>query len=412
MSLLNQVLQDLEDRSPVEHKRPLRLAVAARTDGPSGAATDENGPSRRLLLSGIAVILAFIAAVWVLYPVRDSADAERVVIKPVPAAPAEVMTQSVPSAQPALPASEPGPVTPGRVQAPIEQAEPASPALPGQGAGAVARKEQTMPAESAPPGLHEPVPATPLPDPVRPPPELGGQADPAAPSSKESVDYLPLRNTQLPPVAASRKKARKGTPSRPSRVKTAKPVAPRPLDEVRQEIELGELSFAEYLLHERLRTTPGDGEARELLIGLMLRGERNDAVMVQLERGLKHEPGNAKFVLIKARLLAQSGDVQGASQVLEEVTGNGAGAVQRLQMLGALYQQQARYEQAEASYRALLELTPASAAAWAGLGLSLDGLGDPAAHQAYRQALQLGGLPAAADAYARQRVAELESARD
>ena len=81
-------------------------------------------------------------------------------------------------------------------------------------------------------------------------------------------------------------------------------------------------------------------------------------------------------------------------------------------MLGALNQQLARYEQAEASYRALLELTPASPAAWAGLGLSLDGMGAPAAHEAYLQALELGNLPAAADAYVRQRVAELEVARD
>ena len=410
MSLLNQVLQDLEDRSPVEHKRPLRLAVAARTDRPSGEATDENGPTWRLLLSGIAVILAFIAAVWVFYPAGDSGDAERVVDQAVPVAAAEVVTQPVRSAQPALPASEPEPATPGRGQAPIEPAQPASTLLPEQ--GAVFKKEETMPAESTPPGLHQPVPAISLPDPVRPPPELRGQADPAAPSSKESTGYLTLRNTQLPPAAKPHKKAHKGMLSKPSRVKTAKPVAPRPLDEVRQEIELGELSFAEYLLHERLRTTPGDGEARELLIGLMLRGERNDSVMVQLERGLKHEPGNTKFVLIKARLLAQSGDVEGASQVLEAALGNGAGAVERLQMLGALYQQQARYEQAESSYRALLELTPASAAAWAGLGLSLDGLGEPAAYEAYRQALQLGGLPAAADAYAQERFAELESVRD
>lgn len=409
MSLLNQVLQDLEDRSPVEHKRPLRLAVAAHTEGPSDEATDENRPMRRLLLSGTAVILAFIAAVWVFYPAGDSPDAKRVVFKPVPVAPAKVITQSATSLRSALPATEPEPVAPSQGQAQSEPAEPVPTALPEQ--GAVAKKEETMPAVSAAPGLHKRVPITSLPDPIRPPPGLGGQGDPAALSSKESVEYLPLRNTQLPPVATSRKNAYKDIPSKPSSVKTAMPVAPRPLDEVRQEIELGELSFAEYLLHERLRTTPDDGEARELLIGLMLRGERNDAVMLQLERGLKHEPGNAKFVLIQARLLAQSGDLEDASQVLEAVPGNGATAVQRLQMLGALYQQLTDYEKAKASYRALLALTPASAAAWAGLGLSLDGLGDPAALEAYRRALELGSLPPAADAYVRQRVTELESAR-
>ena len=400
MSLLNQVLQDLEDRSPVERRGPPRLAVAARTDGPSGAATDENEPTRRLLLSGIAVILAFIVAVWVFYPARHSGDATAVVVKPAPA-PAELMPQS------ALPGSRPEPAIVSREPTEVE---PAKTALPEE--GVVANKEAKMPAVAAQPHLHEPAPVSAASDPVSLAPGPDRPADAVSTSSEESADYLVLRNTQLPPETRSPEKVNKGIPSKASSVKTAKPVAPRPLDEVREEIEVGELSYAEYLLHEYLRTAPADGEARELLIGLMLRGERNDTAMVQIEKGLRHEPGNAKFNLIKARLLAQSGDVEGALQVLNAASGDGEGAVQRLQMSGALYQQLARYEHAEASYRALLELTPASAAAWAGLGLSLDGLGAPAAHQAYRRALELGSLPVAADAYVRQRVAELETARD
>jgi MSHA biogenesis protein MshN len=278
--------------------------------------------------------------------------------------------------------------------------------------GTIAKTPEQMPAVTAGSEPNEPAPVNPSLDTMSPAPVTDRPADAVSSSSRESADYLVLRNTRLPPETRSPKKVNKGIPSKSPSVKTANPVAPRPLDEVRQEIELGELSYAEYLLHEHLGAAPGDGEARELLIGLMLRGERNNTAMVQLERGLEHEPGNAKLILIKARLLAQSADVQGALQVLEATSTEGAGEVQRLQMLGALYQQLARYEQAEASYRALLELTPASAAAWAGLGLSLDGLGAPAAYEAYRQALELGYLPAAADAYVRQRVAELETARD
>ena len=408
MSLLNQVLQDLEDRSPVEHKRPLRLAAAAPTDGPSSVAFDQKQPTRRLLLSGIAVILAFVVAVWVFYPAGDPGDAEPGAVKPALAAAAESIKQSATSPRPAPP--EPDTVTASREPTKAVAADPEATVQPEQ--GAIANAEAKTPAVTARPYSREPAPANPSSDPVSPPLGPDRPADAVSSSSKVPVDYLVLRNTQPPPETRSPKKVDKGIPSKSSSVKTAKPVAPRPLDEVREEIELGELSYAEYLLHEHLRAAPADGEARELLIGLMLRGERNDTAMVQLDRGLKHEPGNAKFILIKARLLAQSADMQGALQVLEATPAEGAGEVQRLQMLGALNQQLARYEQAEASYRALLELNPASAAAWAGLGLSLDGMGAPAAYEAYRQALELGNLPAAADAYVRQRVAELEVARD
>ena len=410
MSLLNQVLQDLEDRSPVEHERPLRLAVAAREDGHSGKVPDEKPTARRLLLSGILVILGFIVAVWIFYPAGHSGDAEPVVVKPALATQAEVITPSAMSPQAALPGSEPGAAAASLEQAKVEPAEPAPTVLPEQ--GAIAKTTDEMPAATVRPRPSESALVTSSLAALSPPSALDGPVDPVATSSEESADYLVLRNTQLPPEATFPEKANAGIPSKSFSVKMAKRVVPMPLDEVRQEIELGELSYAEYLLHEHLRITPDDGEARELLLGLILRGERYDAAMLQLERGLKHEPGNTKFILIKARLLAQSGDVQGAIQALEATTGEGAGAVQRLQMLGALYQQLARYEQAEASYRALLELSPASAEAWAGLGLSMDGLGAPAAREAYLRALQLGSLPVAADAYVRQRVAELETARD
>ncbi|MGB5453055.1 MAG: hypothetical protein WBN00_13260, partial [Sedimenticolaceae bacterium] len=71
-------------------------------------------------------------------------------------------------------------------------------------------------------------------------------------------------------------------------------------------------------------------------------------------------------------------------------------------------QQRSRYEEALESYRALLALIPESGAVWVGLAISLDGLGDADALDAYKRALQLGGLPAAAAHYARQRIGQME----
>jgi tetratricopeptide (TPR) repeat protein len=238
------------------------------------------------------------------------------------------------------------------------------------------------------------------------------EPQPAGAPHKAKVDYLPLRNTELPTFETSAPKPDANRLTTDTKVKTATSPMPKSLEEVRREIELGELSFAEYLLQQRLRGAPVDREARELLIGLMLRGERYDAALQQLDEGLHHDPGNIKFSLIKARILAQSGQDEAATRILESAPPSRTGRVERLQMLGALYQKQSRYEQARDNYRALLNLRPSAGPAWVGLALSLDGLGDPAAHEAYVRALRLGGLPAAAEEYARQRIVQTGSKVD
>jgi len=217
-----------------------------------------------------------------------------------------------------------------------------------------------------------------------------------------------LRNTELSareemPSETMTVASRTDTP-----VKTAKSPVPETMELARVAIEQGELSSAEMILQRRLQGVPGDRVARELLVGLMLRGGRYDAAARQLDQGLKQHPGHVKFSLIKARLLAQSGEVAGAIRILESSTPSEMGRVERLQMLGALYQQESRYEQALDSYRRLLELDPSSGTSWVGLAISLDGLGDSAALEAYDRALRFGGLPAAADSYARQRFSQLE----
>jgi MSHA biogenesis protein MshN len=232
---------------------------------------------------------------------------------------------------------------------------------------------------------------------------------PVASGEVPADGYLPLRNTQLPPQESTRPRAADGQGAKPVSVKTAKRSAPRPLVEVREAIAEGELATAEYLLRRRLDSAPRDREARELLIGLTLRGARYEEAGQQLDLGLSHYPGHIEFVLIKARLLAQDGEAGAAVRLLEAANTSSGGRIERLQMLGALYQQQLQYEQALNSYRALLQLTPDAGPVWVGLAISLDALGDDGALGAYRRALQLGGLPAAAERYSWQRVGQLES---
>ena len=399
MSLLNQVLQDLDERAPVGESRPVRLSVAPAAHQDL-AGPEDNGPDWARLGAGVAVIVAFVAAVWVFYGPGEQESGTKISPQRV-SPPAVAASIPTPYAEPAV---SPVPENDsGKVPGADSATRPApSPDLP------TTRMAMAADQENLPEGQVEKV-VTKVSSavPVTPAPERRQEVNNSS-ARPDKVSYLPLRNSELPVVEATPPETARVTPASAMPVKTSKSPPPGPVEMARSAIEQGELSSAEMILQNRLRLVPGDTDARELLVGLILRGGRYDTALQQLDQGLKQHPGHVKFSLIKARLLAQSGEVAAAVSILESSTPSTVGRVERLQMLGALYQQQTRYEQAVGSYRQLLQLKPSDGTAWVGLAISLDGLGDAAALEAYGRALRFGGLPAAAESYARQRFSELE----
>lgn len=383
MSLLNQVLRDLDDRAPADAPRPVNLAEAPRTGPQPVEAREPVAPDwvRLGTWSALAVALALWA--WVYFGLDAPAPRSERLMLPR----AQLAT---PNARPAvsLPTSPRTPtsgLTPTSVEpAPVPVVAPHAEAAPSG-----PKDAPVMPADSAPtPQRRAPVP---LSDPPAPPP--GG--------------YLPLRNAG-PLDAAAPETGEAST----RQVKTVKDVAPGSLARVREALGDGELAEAESLLRQRLQRMPGDRIARELLVGLMMRGDRIAEAMHQIDLGLEQHPGHVSFTLIKSRLLAQAGRADEAVRLLAALRARHPRHARLLQMLGALYQQQAQYARAVETYRALLTLTPSSAPAWAGLAIGLDGAGDAVAVEmvvdAYRRALAIGGLPVAAATYARQRLAQLD----
>jgi len=405
MSLLNQVLQDLDERMPSDDRQPIRLSIAPPVKHHVDAVGGEPEPLRARLLLGLLIAAAVVAAVWAFYPADQLPGSHRV-IDPTVQAPPVTANESMPRE------IQPVPVELKESADRRTRHEPDA-----QSSDSVGATEKAAPqVKAAAKGASASEPEGPAPASVSvevEPAEAGAvsaysdESLQAGDAHEGKIEYLPLRNTELSTLETSAPKRDTKRLTADTKVKTATTPMRQSLEEVRHEIELGELSYAEYLLHQHLRGLPDDRQARELLVGLMLRGERYDAAMRQLDEGLRHAPGHAKFSLIKARLFAQSGQDVAAIRILESSPPARMGRVERLQMLGALYQKQSGYEQARDSYRALLNLNPSAGPAWVGLALSLDGLGDPAAHEAYTRALRFGGLPAAADEYARQRVGQM-----
>jgi len=386
MSLLNEVLQDLDRRTAPAERPAVRLAASSPvTDRPAEIEPTRTSPRWRralwaLIVAAImATVAVYVADYGIPLPARPAAVTS--VVKPSEASPVAA-AHTTPSALPdtAIPAPSVAGDMPLAADATPATAEPAN----------------TLPAPTAPTVQTPPAAAT---QPIA--------AATAEPATLATVDYLPLRNAVEPPPRPTRPRASPRRADGQAAVKTSVPRVADPLAAAHEALAGGELAAAEVLLAKRLKQAPNDLNARELLLGLMLRGERVDAALEQLAQGLRHHPGHAKFTLIKARLLAQIGDVGGAIGLLQAAPPAGGVRREWLQLLAGLYQRQTRHDLAAETYRSLLAVAPGSGTAWAGLALSLDGLGDPEAAAAYRRALELGGLPEAADRYARQRLAEL-----
>ena len=378
MSLLNQVLQDLDARAPAVVHHPVRRAEAPAVVDPDEESLFQRRSDRRQLVIWTLVGAAVMLWAWRFFVVNSVSDVPTATVIELP---------PVAAAQPRVAAVD---LTPSPNTAASRSAE--VPRLAG-GPEFSAAVEATRP---------------PAPTDADVSPIAQDQASAAAVAENDATPsgpYLPLRNAVLPQAADT--PATSGRRPATGEIKIAKTAVVKPLANAHMAIARGDLAEAETLLQQHLQRASNDLAARELLIGLMLRGNRYTAAMAQLDQGLMHHPRHPKFVMIKARLLAQNGDTAAAIQLLERSPVAGRGGVQLRQMLGALYQQQGRYEEAVESYRTLLTFTPSAGPAWVGLAISLDALGDAEAPDAYRRALALGSLPVPAAAYARQRIVEL-----
>ena len=379
MSLLNQVLQDLDARAPAVVHHPVRRAEASAVVDPDEKPLFQRRPDWRQLVIWGLVGAAVMLWAWRFFTVSNVSDVPTATAIELPPASVAQPTVAAVDLTPSLNTSA------SRSAEVLRLADEPEPSAAAEMTGTLA------PAEVSPIARDQKVAAA------------AGRV--AESDTTSSGSYLPLRNTGLPQAADS--PATSGRRTANGEIKIAKTAVVEPLADARIAIARGDLAEAETFLLQHLQHASGDLAARELLIGLMLRGNRHAAAIAQLDQGLMHHPQHPKFVIIKARLLAQNGDTAAAIRLIERSPVAGRNGVQLRQMLGALYQQQGRYEEAVENYRTLLAFTPGAGSAWVGLAISLDALGDAEASDAYRRALALGGLPVPAAAYARQRIVQL-----
>ena len=388
MSLINQVLCDLESRRavPATAGGVAPLALAAQREAGIGAPAvpvqvtnnGQSGSAERWLIVIIVLLMLILGLLlWSSQPPWQGAGSERLpplvtaeVVEPVARVP--VVSMSVESVAPvAVMATE-----------------------------LVESTESAVPIVATPltvhPAVVESVVVEPLPRPARVglPPSQPSLSSKPSPVKETLAAQMPAADMQIS-------------------------MRIRPLDnEQRAQQALhrgvgllgqGRQAEAEQALREAVRLDPRSPRAHETLAALYFNSGRLTEAQTLLADGVRLSPRAAGLAQLYGRLLAEQGELVTALTVLQRASPPLTENLDFHALLAALYQRAGQHEAAARVYRQLLAQRGTQATWWMGLGISLEALDDTTpALEAYVKAQQLGaGLNPQVLAYLDSRIRAL-----
>lgn len=343
MSLINQMLQDLEKRQPGGNSLPLSKIRAVPR------------PRRVRFFWPLLLLLSLAAGVlaWQLW-LGGAASRQPAALPTIAAAP---MPSASPAALPELP-----PTT--------EAAPEAAPAL-----SPAAEVPASIPALSdnrplIAPTLKESTELTLLPKAVPPPKSTGQQLTAAAP--QPATPSSPLQKN----VPSGQGSSAVPVPTAPASV--AKQVREltsqqRAESEYRKALALvqqGRVTEAIDSLNQAVQLDVQHGAARQTLIGLLVESRRFNEAERRLQEGLNLDRAQPELAMTLARLQVERGDTDAAIMTLERSQPAAVDRADYHGFMAALLQREGRHREAIEHYRQALRRS-ASAVWQMGLGISL-----------------------------------------
>ncbi|VAX07871.1 hypothetical protein MNBD_GAMMA25-1131 [hydrothermal vent metagenome] len=174
-------------------------------------------------------------------------------------------------------------------------------------------------------------------------------------------------------------------------------------------LKQGDVSHSEDLFRELLRQHPRYIRSREMLAGIYIKAGRYVEAAELLEQGVNINPQHSMFRKLYARVLLEQDGLDKAVRVLEQKLPPIAQHVDYYALLAALYQRQGRHKNAVALYQNMLKENAMVGIWWIGLGISQEKLGESvAARQAYEKARASGTLAVEMIQYADNRLTALK----
>ncbi len=379
MSLINQMLQDLEAR----RASGAELALVPRYVRALPREVKSRAP---WWFAGLGIALGVGSAVaW-------HFTSTKATITPVDPIASALPPQFV------QPLSAPRDVLPPPVAAPeAERVGPLS--------SAVVLKPETPALAALPPlALSIEAPRVANPAPAREGPEIAPSA-PASPAVKDARD-------------------RRGAREAPSAVPA--PAGAAGIDKRQQQPSPQLLAETEYrdgtnLLHQgrsgeaqekfrlALNHLPGHSGARQALVALLLQARRTGEAEQVLREGLSANGAQPGLAMALARMQVDRGDTTGAVETLQRSASAAAGSADYSAFLAALLQRQSRHTEAVDHYQSALSQAPGSSLWSMGLGISLQALNrQTEARGAYQRALAGNSLTPELQAFVSQQLRQLQ----
>ena len=353
MSLINQMLQDLEKRQPGGDSRPLAAVRAVPR------------PRRLKIFWPLMLVLAVVAGTlsWQLWQAPS----------PRPAAPLPAIS-AAPAAAPDV--SEPAA---DAVSAPLQTAVAPMPPHAPTTAGA--------PIE---PALKESVELSRL-------PKDAPAAKPVAAKPLAAAPTVPAPAAAAAPSTVA-KQFRELTPQQRAESEYRKALAL---------VQQGRVSEAVDSLNQTLQMDAQHGAARQALIGLLVESRRFVEAERRLQEGLNQDRAQPELAMTLARLQVERGDAGAAIATLERSQSAAADRADYHGFMAALLQRDGRHAEAIEHYRLALRRTPS--AIWQmGLGISLQAENRPQeARDAFSRASAANTLSPELQAFVEQRLRQL-----
>ena len=401
MSLINKMLQDLEQRHAEEGAGQLPPAVRATPT-----------PQRRTpwpMLAALCFILLCALAAWMALRPRAIEPAAPPQGRAAPAAAAPMpAAAAAPAAAAVVPAAAPPSglnlkVDDDLSMAPLEQTPAATVAPAGQ-----ARQENEAPE------MQERAPQTQARHRAEPAQERSAQQGNAQDRPPQKTPAAALRPVHPEPKAQPDTAQKSATAEQPIALnKQVKEWTPQQKAEndYRQAttlIQQGRVQEASALLEQVLQTDPSNAGARQTLIALMLDARRRDDAMRLAQQGLALDGRQTNFAMILARLQLDKGDQKAAIATLQRSLPAAGGNAEYQAFLAALMQREGRHAEAIDLYEAALDREPQNGVWWMGLGISLQADNRPQpAREAFMHARETASLSPALQAFVEQKIRQL-----
>jgi MSHA biogenesis protein MshN len=434
MSLINQMLQDLETRHASGAERgvlPNQVRVLPRTE--------KSGTPWWLLGSAVAVAL-LAALAWQLKnqpvvappaPVAKIAPAPPPALAETPpllglASRLTLDLEHVPAADTGKPAGRPGAegiVTMADLEpSPQPQTKPskaaekapkmAPAAKPPVATASVIAAEPAVPVK--------PVAAVPKAEPAKAAPTAVEVAKPDSPAPPALTAATVTTATAKPATSAAKpveSAAKKNAPAILASVqidKRSHQLTPRQLaeNEYRNAANLlnqDRRAEAQEGFRLALQHDPGHTGARQGLFGLLLEAKKKGEAEQVLRDGLDLSLSQPGFAMALARLQVDRGDSVGAVETMQRSASAALGSPDYLAFHAALLQRQSRHQEAVDHYLAALRLAPGSGVWLMGLGISLHALNrNREAQDAFLRAKVTNTLNPELQAFVEQRLRQLQ----